>query len=280
MNKSRPKLRKRSLKSLFELKVCLDRINDSVEQSDYIQSDPVQFIHAFESKKDIEIAGFFAAIMAWGRRDIVINKVDNLLQRMSYKPFEYIKRYHQDDFSTLLGFKHRTFMPIDIHGMIYALQNIYQNYEDLEEFWSECYHTGKDEDRPALAIFNEKFFSMTPELSGRTRKHLSNPEHGSTCKRLCMYLRWMIRKNSAVDIGIWDFMDASELQIPFDVHVARQARRYGLVSRRSNDWKTVNELTDTLKIMSPDDPVRYDFALFGLGALGFTLPKRYLLNKQ
>lgn len=272
-------MRKRSHESLFELKVYLDRINDSVEQLDYIQSDPVQFIHAFENKKDIEIAGFFAAIMAWGRRDIVINKVDNLLQRMNYKPFEFISGYGQVDFSTLRGFKHRTFKPIDIHGVIYALQNIYLNYTDLEEFWSECHQTGKREDRPALAIFHEKIFSLTPELSNRTRKHISNPEKGSTCKRLSMYLRWMIRKNSAVDIGIWDFMEPSELQIPFDVHVARQARRYGLVIRRSNDWKTVNELTDTLKIMSPDDPVRYDFALFGLGALGLTLPKRFLLNK-
>lgn len=279
MNKSRPKLRKRSIDSLFELKVYLDRINNRVEQSDYIQSDPVQFIHAFENKKDIEIAGFFAAIMAWGRRDIVISKVENLLQRMNYKPFEFICKYGQDDFSTLQGFKHRTFKPIDIHGMIYALQRIYQDYKDLEEFWNECHQTGKCEIRPALAIFNEKFFSLTPELSNRTRKHISNPELGSTCKRLCMYLRWMIRKNSVVDIGIWDFMEPSDLQIPFDVHVARQARRYGLVTRRSNDWKTVKELTDTLKIMSPDDPIRYDFALFGLGALGFTLPKRFLLNK-
>lgn len=279
MNKSRPKLRKRSPKGLAELKVYLDRINDSVEKPEYIQSDPVQFIHAFENKKDIEIAGFFAALMAWGRRDIVIKKVENLLQRMNYKPFEFVTRYSQDDFSSLTGFKHRTFKPIDIHGLICVLQIIYKEYEDLEEFWSECYHTGKIEDRPALSILNEKLFCLTPELNNRTHKHLSNPEHGSTCKRLCMYLRWMIRKNSAVDIGIWDFMESSELQIPFDVHVARQARRYGLVSRRSNDWKTVNELTDTLKLMNPDDPVRYDFALFGIGALDLTLPKRFLLNK-
>lgn len=279
MKKSRPKLRKRSLESLFELKVYLDRINDSVEQPEYILSDPVQFIHAFENKKDIEIAGFLAALMAWGRRDIVINKVDDLLQRMNYKPFEFITHYNQDDYSTLKGFKHRTFKPIDIHGLIFALQNIYQDYDDLEEFWSECYQTGKREDRSVLAVFHDKFFTLSPELNSRTRKHVSNPENGSTCKRLCMFLRWMIRKNSSVDIGIWNFMDPSALQIPFDVHVARQARRYGLVTRRSNDWKAVTELTDTLKMMSPDDPVRYDFSLFGLGALELTLPDRFFLNK-
>lgn len=279
MNITRPKLRKRSLESLFELKAYLDRLNDSVEKSDYIESDPVQFIHAFENKKDIEIAGFLAAMMAWGRRDIVISKVENLLQRMNYRPFEFISQYGQDNFSSLEGYKHRTFKAIDIHGVICALQKVYQDYEDLEEFWSECYQTGKREDRPALAVFHEKIFGLTTELKNRTRKHLSNPENGSTCKRLCMYLRWMTRKNSAVDIGIWDFMEPSELQIPFDVHVARQARRYGLLTRRSNDWKSVNELTDTLKLMNPIDPARYDFALFGLGALGLTLPKRFLLNK-
>lgn len=279
MNKNRSKLRKRSPKALVELKVYLDRLNDSVEKPEYIQLDPVQFIHAFENKKDIEIAGFFAALMAWGRRDIVISKVEDLLQRMNYEPFEFISRYNQADYSTLQGFKHRTFKPIDIHGLIYVLQKIYHDYNDLEEFWCECYKVGKHKNRPALAILHEKIFNLTPELNNRTRKHLSNPEHGSTCKRLCMFLRWMIRKNSAVDIGIWDFMEASELQIPFDVHVARQARRYGLVSRRSNDWKTVNELTDTLRLMNPADPVRYDFALFGIGALNLSLPKRFLLNK-
>ena len=279
MNKSRPKLRKRSPEGLLELKVHLDRINDSVEQPDYIQSDPIQFIHAFEEKKDIEIAGFIAAMMAWGRRDIVNSKVENLLHRMNYKPFEFISRYNQNDFANLMGFKHRTFKPIDIHGVICALKRIYQDHEDLEEFWNECHQTGYHEGRSTLAIFHERFFSLTPELKNRTRKHISNPEQGSTCKRLCMFLRWMIRNNSRVDIGIWGFMEPSELLIPFDVHVARQARRYGLVTRRTNDWKTVKELTKTLKIMSPRDPVRYDFALFGVGALGLTLPKRFLLNK-
>lgn len=279
MNKVRPKLRKRSPAGLQDIKVYLDRINDSVEQSNYIQSDPVQFIHAFEKKKDIEIAGFFAAIMAWGRRDIVINKVENLLQRMNYSPFDFIVQYSPDDFSTLQGFKHRTFKPIDIHGMISALQRIYQEYDDFESFWKECYQTSEHENRLLLALFHERFFNSTPELVHRTRKHISNPQHGSTCKRLCMYLRWMVRKKSAVDIGIWNFLDESQLFIPFDVHVARQARKFGLVIRRTDDWKTVTELTATLKIMNPNDPVRYDYALFGLGALGFSLPNRFLLNK-
>lgn len=274
-----PKLRKRTKKALFELKPYLDDINDRVEQADYIRHDPVQFMHAFTDKKDIEIAGFFAATMAWGRRDIVISKVDDLLKRMDYDPFNFVENYTQAEFNHFRNFKHRTFKPVDIHGMILSLQQIYRDYDDFEAFWKMCYESGSEQNRPFLALFHEEFFARSSDLSGRTRKHISNPEKGSTCKRLYMYLRWAIRKESPVDLGIWNFMNASELLVPFDVHVARQARRYGLIARRTNDWKTVNELTSTLALMNPKDPARYDYALFGLGALDHELPKRFLLNR-
>lgn len=277
--KSSPKLRIRSKEALLELKPYLDQINNQVEQAGYIKDDPVQFMHAFSDKKDIEIAGFFAATMAWGRRDIVIAKVDDLLKRMNYDPFSFVMNYNQVAFKKFQNFKHRTFKPIDIHGMVLSLQSIYSEFTDFEEFWSMCYQKGRKENRPFLALFHEEFFARSSDLSERTRKHVSNPEKGSTCKRLYMYLRWAIRKNSPVDLGIWNFMDTSELLIPFDVHVARQARRYGLISRRTNNWQTVNELTDTLAIMNPNDPSRYDYALFGIGALGYELPKRFLLNR-
>lgn len=275
----RPQLRKRSYNTLMDLKPLLDKINDEVEQPNYIQYDPVQFMHMFTDKKDIELAGFFAATMAWGRRDIVVAKVDDLLKRMNYQPFEFVMSYGQKDFLALKGFKHRTFKPIDIHGLILALQNIYKEYSDFESFWKTCRDLGFKQKRPFLAIFHERFFSMSSDLAGRTRKHVSDPEKGSTCKRLYMYLRWTIRKNSPVDLGIWNFMEPSELLIPFDVHVARQARKYGLITRRSDDWKTVNELTETLSLMNPDDPARYDYALFGIGALNYSLPRRFILNK-
>lgn len=272
-------LRKRSLNGLLELKPYLDHINDSVEKPEYIDSDPVQFMYAFTDKKDIEIAGFLAALMAWGRRDIVVAKVDDLLKRMDYSPFSFVMNYNQTQFSVLKGFKHRTFKPVDIHGFFCALAEIYRQHGDLERFWKVCYESGTESGRPFLSHFQENFFGLSSELQPRSLKHISNPEKGSTCKRLYMFLRWVIRKNSPVDLGIWDFMDTSELMIPFDVHVARQARKYGLISRKSNDWKTVNELTDTLKILNPDDPARYDYALFGLGALGYDLPKKFLLNR-
>lgn len=276
---NRSKLRKRSKKSLVELKPFLDKINNEVEQPDYIRRDPVQFMHAFSNKKDIEIAGFLAATMAWGRRDIVVAKVHDLLRRMGYSPYDFVMSYDQSRFDLLKNFKHRTFKPIDVHGILLAMQTIYREFDDFEAFWNICYQKGRSEQRPFLSHFHEEFFKRSTDLARRTKKHISDPEKGSTCKRLYMFLRWAIRKNSPVDTGIWNFMDASELLIPFDVHVARQARRYGLVTRRSNDWKTVQHLTATLKLMNPDDPARYDYALFGIGALGYELPSRFLLNR-
>lgn len=272
-------LRKRSPKTLLDLKPYLDEINDQVERSDYIDRDPVQFLHAFSDKKDMEIAGFFAATMAWGRRDIVVAKVDDLLRRMDYRPYQFTAHYGPKEFPRFATFRHRTFKPVDIHTMLLALQRIYAAHGDLEQFMAVCYDTGKKQERPFLAVFHEEFFRQCHEFPQRTRKHVSNPEKGSTCKRLYMFLRWCIRRQSPVDPGIWSFMNPSELLIPFDVHVARQARRYGLLGRLSNNWRAVNELTGTLRLLNPDDPARYDFALFGIGALGYTLPARFSLNK-
>lgn len=272
-------LRQCSLAGLQKMKPYLDEICNQVEQPDYIDDDPVQFVHAFSNKRDQEIAGFLAATMAWGRRDIVIAKVQDLLKRMEYSPFRFVMNYDQKEFRRLQTFKHRTFKPIDIHGILLSLKGIYSNHEDFESFWRDCYHQSKRENRPMMALFHQKFFAGCDDLANRTRKHISNPEKGSTCKRLYMFLRWMVRKNSAVDIGIWNFIDPSELLIPYDVHVARQAKKYGLVSRKSNDWKAVNQLTQTLKILNPNDPARYDYVLFGLGALNYSLPRKFILNK-
>ena len=279
MIKPHPRLRKRSQESLRELKPYLDDINDSVETDDYIDDDPVRFMHMFTEKKDIEIAGFLSATMAWGRRDIVIAKVDELLRRMDYSPHSFVSSYSQSEFRRFDNFRHRTLKPIDVHGLLLALKQIYKEFSDFEAFWKMCYQAGNRENRPFLAVFHEEFFRRSHDLAGRTVKHVSNPEKGSPCKRLYMYLRWLIRTDSPVDTGLWSFMKPSELLIPFDVHVARQARRYGLLSRRTNDWKSVNDLTQTLAILNPDDPARYDYALFGIGALDYRLPKKFILNR-
>jgi uncharacterized protein (TIGR02757 family) len=252
---------------LLQLKPKLDDLVKRIEQPGFIDKDPIQFMHAFEDKNDKELAGFFAAIMAWGRRDIVINKVDDLLKRMDYKPADFILNFSESDAEKLEGFKHRTFKPIDIYWLIKTLQSILKEYQIFEGFWKMCYEKSKEQNRELIAIFHEEFFAIHPETPQRTRKHISNSEKNSSCKRLYMYLRWCIR-SGPVDLDIMSFMPASELMIPLDVHVARQARMLGLLKRKQNDWKAVQELTQKLRLLDPQDPAKYDFALFGMGILG------------
>ncbi len=251
-------------KTLLELKSDLDSLVLKYERKEFIDSDPIQFMHAFEEKTDQEIAGFFTAIMAWGRRDIVIAKVDDLFQRMGYRPTEFIIRFSDSDAALFDDFKHRTFKPIDIYWLIKILQSILQQFGDFESFWKDCYQQAHQENRELIAVFHQRFFEVYPETPQRTRKHISNPEKNSSAKRLYMYLRWCIRK-SEVDVGIWGFISPSQLKIPLDVHVGRQARKLGLLTRKQNDWKAVLELTENLRTLDPEDPAKYDFALFGLG---------------
>ena len=266
-----------SNKKLLELKPELDKVVDLVETADFIDLDPIQFMHAFEEKKDREIAGFFAAIMAWGRRDIVIAKVDDLLKRMNFRPAEFVLNFTDSAADTLDGFKHRTFKPEDLYWMIKSLQKIYANFGDFEGFWSSCHQQTMEENRELIAVFHQRFFELFPETPQRTRKHIANPEKNSSAKRLYMYLRWCIRK-SEVDLGIWGFISPAELKIPLDVHVARQARRLGLLSRHQNDWKTVMELQEKLLILDPEDPAKYDFALFGLGVNPQLVSEKIYIN--
>ncbi len=271
------KLKKLSKKKLLELKPYLDAIVEQVEVPSYIESDPIQFMHAFEDKDDQELAGFFAAIMAWGRRDIVIAKVDDLLNRMNYRPAEFIINFSDSDADALDGFKHRTFKPEDIYWMIKAIRKSISEFGSFEGFWSDCYHQAEKEQRELMAVFHQRFFEFFPETPQRSRKHIANPEKNSSAKRLYMYLRWCIRK-SEVDLGSMSFMPASELMIPLDVHVARQARALGLLSRHQNDWKSVLELMEKLRVLDPEDPAKYDYALFGLGVRPELVDESYYVN--
>lgn len=257
------KLRNRN--QILELKPVLDELADMVEVPSYIDDDPVQFMHAFQDKEDMELAGFLAATMGWGRRDIVIAKTEDLFNRMDNRPEAFIRNLSEKDRKYLKGFKHRTFKPADIWWLCRCLQSAVIAHKDFESFWAHCRNKANAEQRELTAVFNQEFFGFHPEMPVRTHKHVSNPEKGSAAKRLYMYLRWCIRKDSPVDPGIMNFMPPSELKIPMDVHVGRQARRMGLLSRRQNDWKAVEELTDKLRLLDPKDPARYDYALFGLG---------------
>ncbi len=252
--------------NILALKPHLDELVTKYDQKGFIDNDPIQFMHGFSEKRDQELAGFFAAIMAWGRRDIVIAKVDDLLNRMNYRPYEFIINFSESDSEQFSGFKHRTFKPEDIYWLIRAFQSILEKHQSFEGFWKACYDTSKKEERELMAIFHEQFFSFHPETPQRSRKHISNPEKNSACKRLYMYLRWCIRK-SEVDLGIMNFMPPSELKIPLDVHVGTQARKLGLLKRKQNDWKAVLELNEKLELLDTKDPAKYDFALFGSGVL-------------
>ena len=271
-------LRKRSRNQLLKLKPTLDQWVDRMEIPEYIDSDPIQFLHAFQDADDINVAGFFTATMAWGKRSIVISKVDDFLSRLSYKPVEFIGNFTEQDFEYLRGFKHRTFNDQDMYWLVKTMQSILQQYGNFESFWMACYEQAKSETRPLMGVFHEKFFSFYPEIPNRTRRHISNPEKGGSCKRLYMYLRWTLR-DGPVDVKSMSFMDPSEIYIPLDVHVARQSRKLGLITRNQNDWKAVLELQEELVFLDPSDPSKYDYALFGLGLNPEWLDPKWVLNK-
>ncbi len=273
-------LKEISTAQLLKLKSFLDEQVKRIEQPEYIQDDPVCFMHAFNEKEDQVLAGFFAALFAWGRRDVVINKTQELLERMGYNPAAFIGNFKEADSKRLEEFKHRTFKPVDIYWLVKTLQKILLEFSTFEAFWNESYQEAANKNEELITIFHHKFFNLFPQIPQRTRKHISNPRKKSPCKRLYLYLRWVIRKNSPVDCGLMNFMPASELIIPLDVHSARQARILGMLPRRYNDWKAAQQLTEKLRTLDPQDPAKYDFALFGLGVNEQEIPDEFILNPQ
>jgi uncharacterized protein (TIGR02757 family) len=267
-------------KRLLEMKPFLDQLNDKVESPDYIYSDPVSFLHAFIEPKDQLIAGFFAAIMAWGRRDTVLAKVSDLLDRMDHQPFDFVINFDESRAQRLHGFKHRTFTDTDVYWLIRILQKIHRDFGSFEAFWHHCYQKSKLLEVHFMDVFHEEFFNTIPETPQRTRKHIADKRKKSTCKRLFLFLRWTVRDNSPVDLGLMNTIPKSELRIPFDVHVARQARILGLLGRKQNDWTALDELHNRLLLLDPTDPARYDYALFGIGVLKIQIPEEFVINKN
>lgn len=247
---------------LFDLKEFLDRKVEEYNTPDFITNDPISIPHSFSCKQDIEIMGFFASIFAWGQRKTIINKCRELSERMDNSPFDYIKNYAESDLKHLLGFKHRTFNDTDLLYCIDFMHRHFQIYESLEEAFVPN-NTIRDTES-ALIHFREYFFN-SPNAPERTKKHISSPNQKSACKRLNMYLRWMIRKDDkGVDFGIWNKLQPKDLICPLDLHVERTARKLNLLKRDKPDWKAALELTQNLRSLDEDDPVKYDFALFGI----------------
>ncbi|MCH8486004.1 MAG: TIGR02757 family protein [Candidatus Cyclonatronum sp.] len=268
-----------ALKRIPEMRPFLDEVVSRVEVPAYIDKDPVLFLHAYDGLIDKQLAGFFAAIMAWGRRDIVIAKVGELMERMGHKPAAFIGSYSEADREALAGFKHRTFTEEDVHHLIFNLRQVLDDFGNFEAFWKSVRQQALEQKRELIATFHERFMAYHTGPQ-RTRKHIASSEKGSSCKRLYLYLRWTVRQNSVVDTGIYSFMPASELMIPLDVHVARHARRLGLLGRKQNDWQAVTELTRKLRLLDPEDPAKYDYALFGLGIEDIEVPKEFVINKR
>lgn len=247
---------------MAELKAFLDKKVALYNRPSFITDDPISIPHLFTRKQDIEIAGLFAAILAWGQRPTIIRKCRELMAWMDHDPYHFILHHSEKDLKPFVEFRHRTFNGTDTLYFIEALRYLYRQYPSLEH----AFKIGSDETvEQGLIRFHNLFFSLENHPR-RTRKHLPTPERKSTCKRLNMYLRWMVRRdNKGVDFGLWRTLSPSQLICPCDLHVDRVARRLKLVRRKQTDWLTAVELTDNLRKFDPEDPVKYDFALFGLG---------------
>ena len=248
------------------LKAFLDEKVEQYNQPDFIAHDPISIPHAYTLKQDIEITGFWAAMLAWGQRITIINKCLELFDMMDNKPYEFVLHHSENDLKSLLKFKHRTFNDIDTLYFVAFFRSFYQKYNSLEEAFLRGIAVEDDTVEHALAGFHECFFGL-PDAPQRTRKHIATPARKSACKRMNMFLRWMVRKdNAGVDFGIWKRLQPSQLSCPLDVHTGNIARKLGLLKRKQNDAKALNELDVALRNLDPVDPVKYDFALFGLGA--------------
>jgi len=241
----------------------LDQKVLSFNHSTFIETDPIQVPKLFTTKENIEIAGFLAATIAWGQRPTIIRNAHKLITLMQNNPFEYLMNSDERDWDVFMDFKHRTFNGADCIYFLQALKNIYLNHGGLEQVFTEGFMNDETV-FSALVHFRKVFFELEHER--RTEKHVSDVERGAAAKRLNMYLRWLVRTDkSGVDFGLWKQIPASALLLPLDIHTGNVARKLGLLTRTQNDWRAVEEITAKLREFDSDDPVKYDFALFGLG---------------
>lgn len=250
-------------KAHHQLKSFLDEKVEQFNRPDFIVNDPISIPHMYTLKQDIEIAGLMSAVLAWGQRITIIRKCKEFMQWMDNSPYQFIIHHKEKDLKRFEAFKHRTFNGTDALYFIAALQSIYSKYPSLEEAFVVPVTDATIE--RGLIRFHHLFFNLAHHPH-RTKKHLPTPERKSTCKRINMYLRWMVRDDKrGVDFGLWKNISSSQLVCPCDLHVDRVARLLKLISRKQTDWLTALELTENLKKFDPQDPVKYDFALFGLG---------------
>ncbi|MEK6476380.1 TIGR02757 family protein [Catalinimonas sp. 4WD22] len=247
---------------LYEL---LETKAEKFNRPAFIEDDPISIPHAYQKKQDIEISGLIAAVLAWGQRKTIILKCQEFFALMDHAPHDFILHHQENDLKPFVDFKHRTFNATDALYFIEFLHHYYQQHDSLEDAFAVAIEPEDSDVAKGLVHFHEHFFSL-PDFPLRTRKHIATPARNSACKRLNMYLRWMVRQDDkGVDFGLWQKIKPAQLICPCDLHVDRVARRLGLIRRKQTDWLTAVELTQHLRQFDPNDPVKYDFALFGLG---------------
>jgi uncharacterized protein (TIGR02757 family) len=245
-----------------DIKEFLDSKVLEYNKPKFIESDPIQIPHLFSKKEDIEIAGFLTATIAWGKRQMIIKNSHRMIEIMGNSPFDFVMNHSEKELSQADSFVHRTFNGIDFQFFISSLKNIYQQHNGLEGLYS--LFPSDENNKQTIHNFKKVFFEI-PHQS-RTTKHVSDPMKGSASKRINMFLRWMVRRdNAGVDFGLWKEIPTSKLSCPLDIHSGNVARKLGLLTRKQNDWKALEELDTTLRKLDFKDPTKYDFALFGLG---------------
>lgn len=248
--------------SKSELKEFLDTKAEEYNQPRFIETDPILVPHQFSNKEDIEIAAFLTATIAWGNRKSIINNAKRMMELLDNAPYEFVMHHQEADLEPLQSFVHRTFNGDDLTQFVKSLKHMYQHHGGLEPVFSK--HSDKVSTQNAIHQFKNCFFEI--DHLPRTKKHVSDPMKNSAAKRINMFLRWMVRKdNTGVDFGIWQSLSPSQLSCPLDVHSGNVARKLGLLTRKQNDAKALSDLDSALRKLDTNDPVKYDFALFGLG---------------
>jgi uncharacterized protein (TIGR02757 family) len=250
------------------------------ERPAFIGEDPISIPHGFDAPDDRAVIGLFAALLAWGRRDVMLRKLAELCERMRMQPARFVRHYDEArDADRLDGFKHRTFQPVDARWLVKNLRAALRRYGSVQHLFARHLAPTDAHVGPAIQGFSETILQIDPATPARLRKHLARPEAGSACKRLSMYLRWMVRPGP-VDFGQWRHIRPAQLLVPLDTHSGRTARRLGLLrGRKSNDWKATLQLTRRCRRLSPRDPARYDFALFGASVSDVRLAERFLWSE-
>lgn len=250
-----------------ELADLLETLHNKYNRADFIEADPISVPHSFSSRENIEISGFLAATIAWGNRKAIVKSAMRMMQYMDNQPYDFVVSASETELQHLKTYVHRTFNGNDFIDFVRALRNFYQKFGGIGNFFEKSYEETRDM-RIVLSQFRSEFLSE--EHNKHSEKHISNINKGASCKRLNMYIRWMVRRdNCGVDFGLWQKIPMSALYLPLDLHSGNMARALGLLARKQNDWKAVEEITQSLREFDADDPTRFDFSLFGAGIDGF-----------